>query len=322
MRSADAFFPYMQDDPVKMAKLARAGHDIAGFENARVPFDESVEVSAFNVHTGMKGLQRTPLVLESLVNDLEDLEKLHVPEPGTSGKVPVVLQAVEALQERMRDAPIFLGIVTPWTLATQLRGETVCLLDMYSEERLLDGLLEKTSEFIIEYVREAGKRGVDQIVLEEPLANEDVMDLDRFRRFVEPYEDRVADNIRTESIESMLQISGAMSEEHLRRIVEIDVDALCVDESIDTPLAKSICHEKGILVFGNVCTTAVLLSGDRKAVQKSARMCLAQGVDAVAPGGSLELHTPTDNLRAFTSAVKTRGANEKEGRPAWLGPWG
>lgn len=311
MRSANAFFPYVQDDPVKMAKLARAGHDVAGFENARVPFDETVEVSAFDVHTGMKGLQRTPLVLESLVNDLNDLEGLQVPEPATSGKVPVVLQAVEMLQEKMRNAPIFLGIVTPWTLATQLRGETVCLLDMYSEEKLLEGLLERTSEFIIEYVKEAGKTGVDQIVLEEPLANEDVMDLDRFRHFVEPYEDRVADSTRTESIESMLQISGAMSEEHLRRIVEIDVDALCVDESVDIPLAKSICHERGMLVFGNVCTTAVLLSGDRKTVQKSARICLAEGVDAVAPGGSLELHTPTENLLAFTSAVKKHGARMK-----------
>lgn len=311
MRSADAFFPYVQDDPVKMAKLARAGHDVAGFENARVPFDETVEVSAFNVHTGMKGLQRTPLVLESLVDDLDDLDDLHVPEPGTSGKVPVVLQAVEALQEKMRNVPIFLGIVTPWTLATQLRGETVCLLDMYSEDKLLEGLLEKTTEFIIEYVREAAKKGIDQIVLEEPLANEDVMDLERFKCFVEPFEDRVANTMRAESIESMLQIAGAMSEDHLRRIVEIDVDALCVDESVDIPLAREVCHEKGMLVFGNISTTTVLLSGDRKAVQRSARLCLANGVDAVAPGDSLEIHTPTDNLTALTGAVKKHGVRMK-----------
>lgn len=308
MRSADAYIPYVQDDPAKMARLARAGHDIAGFENARVPFDETVEVSAFNVHTGMKGLQRTPLVLESLVYDLDDLEGLQVPEPATSGKVPVVLQSVDILQQKMRNAPIFLGIVTPWTLATQLRGETVCMLDMYNEERLLDGLLERTSEFIIEYVREAARKGVDQIVLEEPLANEDVMDLERFRRFVEPYEDRVANIIRTEGIESMLQIAGGMSEEHLRRIVEIDVDALCVDESADVPLAKAICHDKGMLVFGNVCTTSVLLSGDRKVVQRTARKCLADGLDAISPGGSLELHTPTDNLLALTGTVKRHGA--------------
>lgn len=311
MRSADAFIPYVQDDPVKMARLAKAGHDIAGFENARVPFDETVEVSAFNVHTGMKGLQRTPLVLESLVNDLDDLEGLQVPEPATSGKVPVVLQAVEMLQERMRNAPIFLGIVTPWTLATQLRGETVCMLDIYNEEKLLEGLLHKTSDFIIEYVREAAKKGVDQIVLEEPLANEDVMDLERFRRFVEPYEDRVADTICMEGIESMLQIAGGMSEEHLRRIVEIDVDALCIDESVDIPMARGICHDRGMLVFGNVCTTEVLLAGDRKLVQRTARMCLADGVDAVSPGGSLELHTPTDNLMALTGTVKKHGMRMK-----------
>ncbi|MHC1709560.1 MAG: uroporphyrinogen decarboxylase family protein [Methanomassiliicoccales archaeon] len=307
MRSADAFFPYVQDDPVKMARLAKAGHDVAGFENVRVPFDESVEVSAFNVHTGMKGLQRTPMVLESLVNDLDDLERLQVPDPMSSGKVPAVLKAVEILQNKMGEVPIFLGIITPWTLATQLRGETVCLLDMVSENKLLEGLLEKSTDFILEYVKEASKRGVDQIVLEEPMANENVMDMEMFRRFVEPYEDMIANRMRAEGIESMLQIAGEFSEEQLERMVEVDVDALCIDECVDIPLAKRICSAKGILVFGNLCTTSVLLNGDRKLVQRSVRRCLSDGADAVAPGSNLELHTPTDNLVAMTTAVKRSG---------------
>ncbi|MHC1680554.1 MAG: uroporphyrinogen decarboxylase family protein [Methanomassiliicoccales archaeon] len=307
MRSADAFFPYVQDDPVKMARLAKAGHDVAGFENVRVPFDESVEVSAFNVHTGMKGLQRTPMVLESLVNDLNDLDKLQVPDPRSSGKVPGVLKAVEILQNKMRDVPIFLGIITPWTLATELRGETVCLLDMVNENRLLEGLLERSTEFILEYVKEASKHGVDQIVLEEPMANENVMDLDMFRKFVEPYEDIIANKMRAEGIESMLQIAGAFSEEQLERIVEVDVDALCVDECVEISMAKKICGTKGMLVFGNLCTTSVLLNGDRRMIQRSVKKCLSDGTDAVAPGSSLELHTPTDNLVAMTAFAKRSG---------------
>jgi [methyl-Co(III) methylamine-specific corrinoid protein]:coenzyme M methyltransferase len=311
MRSADAFFPYVQDDPVKMARLAKAGHDVAGFENVRVPFDESVEVSAFNVATGMKGLQRTPMVLESLVNDLDDLESLQVPDPRTSGKVPAVLKAVDILQSKMRDVPIFLGIITPWTLATQLRGETVCLLDMVNENRLLEGLLERSTDFILEYVKEASRRGVDQIVLEEPMANENVMDLEMFRKFVEPYEDIIANEMRGEGIESMLHISGAFSEEQLERIVEVDVDALCVDECVEISMAKRFCDPRGMLVFGNLCTTSVLLNGNRRSVQSAVKRCLSEGADAVAPGDSLELHTPTDNLVAMTAAVKRTGTKKR-----------
>jgi uroporphyrinogen-III decarboxylase len=52
MKAATAYFPEVQDDPIKMARLAIATHDVAGFENVRVPFDETVETSAFGVLTG------------------------------------------------------------------------------------------------------------------------------------------------------------------------------------------------------------------------------------------------------------------------------
>jgi MtaA/CmuA family methyltransferase len=247
-----------------------------------------------------------------LVNDLNDLDKLQVPDPRSAGKVPSVLQAVEILQNKMGNVPIFLGIITPWTLATQLRGETVCLLDMVNENRLLEGLLDRSTEFILEYVKEASKRGVDQIVLEEPMANENVMDLEMFRKFVEPYEDIIANEMRAEGIESMLQIAGAFSGEQLDRIVEVDVDALCVDECVDIRLAKEICQARGMLVFGNVCTTSVLLNGDHKMIRRSVKKCLSEGADAVAPGSSLELHTPTDNLVAMTSAAKRPGTGMRK----------
>jgi [methyl-Co(III) methylamine-specific corrinoid protein]:coenzyme M methyltransferase len=304
MKASDAFLPYVQDDPVKMARLAKAGHAVAGFENVRVPFDESVEVSAFGVSTGMRGMQRMPIVLESLVSGLTDVDRLHVPDPGSSGKVPAVLDAVELLQKELHNVPIFLGIVTPMTLAMHLRGESVCLLDMEDEMSLLQGLLEKSTEFILEYVHESTKRGVDQIVLEEPFANDDVMDLEKFKRFVEPYEDRVANAMRKEGIESMLQIEGHVSEEQLERLVEIDVDALCIDENVSIKTAKRICARRKMLVIGNVSTTDDLLSGNRLKVQRTTKRCLAEGVDAVAPGCSLEMHTPLENLTAMTSTAK------------------
>jgi uroporphyrinogen-III decarboxylase len=159
MKAADAYYPAVQDDPIKMAKLARAAHKIAGFENTRVPFDETVEISAYGTITGWKGASRHPLVLQHLISKPEDVDKLNIPDPRTEGKVPMVLEAVRLLDEERRDVPIFLGIISPLMLAMQLRGDHETMMDMTNNQKLLEDLLEKTTEFILEYTREAVEAG-------------------------------------------------------------------------------------------------------------------------------------------------------------------
>ncbi|MDD1744106.1 MAG: hypothetical protein LUO85_05720, partial [Methanomassiliicoccales archaeon] len=165
MKVANAFYPEVQDDPIKMARLAMASHDIAGFENTRVPFDETVEVSAYGALTGRKGAMRQPLVLHHQVGGPEDVDRLQVPDPRTDGKVSVVLEAVRFLNQERRDVPVFLGIISPLMLAMQLRGDHETMLDMTNDPHLVKSLLNKTTSFILEYAREAVEAGADQLVL-------------------------------------------------------------------------------------------------------------------------------------------------------------
>ncbi len=311
MKAARAYYPEIQDDPIKMAKLAIATHDIAGFENVRVPFDESVEASAFGVLTGRKGAQRTPLVLRHKITDPIDVEKLHIPDPRTEGKVPVVLESVRLLQaewDAAEDVPIFIGIISPLMLAMQLRGDHETLLDMEKAPDLLKALLDKTTDFILEYLREAVEAGVDQIIIDDSLSNSDILTLKNFQKFAEPYEDRVANEMRRFGIESILHVCGKVSEEQLERMIEIDVDALSIDEEVPINLAKRLSASKHMAIVGNISPTKVLLMGKPSKVEEETRRCIEQGVDAVAPGCSLETYTPTENIHTLTMVAKRYGA--------------
>jgi [methyl-Co(III) methylamine-specific corrinoid protein]:coenzyme M methyltransferase len=311
MKAASAFYPEIQDDPVKMARLAIASHNLAGFEDVRVPFDDSVEVSAFGVLTRHMGAQRLPVVLQRRVSKTDDVDRLLVPDPRTEGKVPVVLEAVRILEEEWEEAvevPIFLGITSPLMLAMQLRGDHETLMDMDKDPSLLKALLAKTTDFILEYVREAVEAGVDQIVLDDSLSNSEFLTLQHFREFVEPYEDRVANEMRRVGIESILHVCGHVSEQQLDRMIEIDVDALSIDEGVPISLAKRLGARRHMAVIGNVSPTKTLLMGSVQRVEEDTRGCIDAGVDVVAPGCSLETYTPLDNLVAMTSTAKRYGA--------------
>jgi [methyl-Co(III) methylamine-specific corrinoid protein]:coenzyme M methyltransferase len=315
MKASNAFYPEVQDDPIKMARLARAAHELAGFENARVPFDETVEVSAYGAITGRKGMSRHPLVLQHLIVKPEDVEKLHVPDPRTEGKVPVVLEAVRLLDEERRDVPIFLGIISPLMLAMQLRGDHETMLDMTNDPELLKQLLSKTTDFILEYAREGVEAGVDQLVLDDSLSNSDFLTLHQFKTFAEPYEDKVANEMRKMDIESILHVCGNVSEAQLDRMIEIDVDALSIDEAVPITVAKRIAARRHMVVLGNISPTKTLLMGKAGLIEEATKRCIDDGVDAVAPGCNLETYTPLENLLAMTRTAKSYGAEKaKEGR--------
>jgi len=311
MKASDSYFPEVQDDPVKMARLAIAAHDAAGFENVRVPFDESVEASAFGVITGRMGAQRLPLVLQHIISSPSDVDALTVPDPKAEGRPPRVLQAVRWLEEEWKESeevPVFIGITSPLMLAMQLRGDHEVLLDMHQDPFLLGKLLGKLTEFILEYLRAAVEAGADQIVLDDSLSNSDVLSFEHFRKFVEPYEDRIANEMRSLQVESILHVCGKVSRQQLERMVEIDVDALSIDEEVPIPLAKSLVGTRGMVIVGNVSPTKTLLMGSPPSIEMETRRCIDEGVDAVAPGCCLETYTPMENLRAMTSTAKRYGA--------------
>jgi [methyl-Co(III) methylamine-specific corrinoid protein]:coenzyme M methyltransferase len=310
MKASNAFYPEVQDDPLKMARLARAAHVIAGFENVRVPFDEAVEVSSYGAITGRKGMVRHPLVLKHLIAKPEDVDRLQVPDPRNDGKVPVVLEAVRLLEGERKDVPVFLGIISPLMLAMQLRGDHETMIDMAANPELLKNLLRKTTDFVLEFSREAVEAGADQLVLDDSLSNSDFLTLEQFKTYAEPYEDRVANEMRKMDIESILHVCGNISEAQLDRMIEIDVDAISIDEAVPIAMAKRVGARRHTLVLGNISPTKTLLMGKANQIEEATKRCIDDGVDAVAPGCSLETYTPLENLIAMTATAKSYRAKK------------
>ena len=93
-------------------------------------------------------------------------------------------------------------------------------------------------------------------------------------------------------------------------IGETGADGISIDSSVDVLYAHGLLSRRSA-VIGNISTTDMLLHGTEDKVRTCTAECIAEGVDAVAPGCGLVLQTPMNNIRAMVdTTIRGRG-----GRP-------
>ena len=72
MDAVGAFWPEAHSNAEQMALLGAAGHEVFGFENARIPFCLTVEAEAFGCKVDLGKVDRTPMVKDHLYTADQD----------------------------------------------------------------------------------------------------------------------------------------------------------------------------------------------------------------------------------------------------------
>lgn len=303
MRMSGAFWPEAHINPVTMSKLARAAREFAGMESIRVPFEVSVDASAFGTPTDERRLIRQPLVLRRMVRSQEDLFNTRVPDPHMDGRAPVVLEALELISRQVSDVPIICGVVGPFQLACQLRGEQLFLKDLGDSPDFARTLLNITTEWGVRFSLAALESGADVICIVDGTATAETLTREMYDRFSWAYERRIAKAIRGQNGLSILHICGDTSR-NLDLMVSTDVDGVSVDHRVPISGAKAVCHGR-TAVIGNVSPTTTLNTGTPLEVAKETLSCLEAGTDVVAPGCGFAPETPLENMRTMVRVTRS-----------------
>jgi len=305
MKASGAYWPDAHADPELMARLALAAHDLAGLESVRVPFEVSVDASAFGAVTVDRKLRRGPIILSNRVPKREDFEAMEVPDPTRSGKVPTVLQAIRSLKGRVSDVPIICGMVSPHMLAFQLIGDQTAKMDMYQDPVFLKAVIHKAKSFAISFAVAASEAGADVITMVDAFASGDFLSPKQYQEFALPYQAKVCKEVEKLGIPLILHICGNTTA-ILPMMAETGANGISVDHEVEIAYAKMVCHGKAA-VLGNICPSTTLLKGSPQEVTSATMRCLEAGTDAVAPGCGLALETPLANLKAMVEATKRFG---------------
>lgn len=152
-----------------------------------------------------------PIIEQPVITDIGRIPELRIPDPGSSGRMPVYLQAIERLYQAKGDIlPVFAYIPAPFTTAAGLRGVEDFLMDTLIHPEAAHQLLEKSLEAAIRFCDECILAGALPILV-DPLASGSVISRRTYSEFAAPYEKRLIDYLHRYDLDITLHICGDTS---------------------------------------------------------------------------------------------------------------
>jgi uroporphyrinogen decarboxylase len=154
--------------------------------------DLSVEAEAFG--SAIKFAEgEVPTVTGSIVKSLEDAEALRIPETGR-GRTGIYIEAIQKAAARIRDRPVFAGVIGPFSLAGRLMDVGEALMNCITEPEMVHATMRKTTDFLTSYIRAYKDTGAGGVVIAEPLTG--LLSPELAENFSEPYMREIVDAVQ------------------------------------------------------------------------------------------------------------------------------
>ncbi len=130
--------------------------------------DLSLEAEAFGSTIHVSD-DEVPTVVGSIIATEEDADALQVPEIG-AGRTQIYIDAIEKSVKLIEDRPVFAGVIGPFSLAGRLMDVSEAMIYCYEEPDMVHTVLEKVTEFLIQYINAYKAVGANGVLMAEPLA--------------------------------------------------------------------------------------------------------------------------------------------------------
>ncbi|KKG12719.1 methylcobamide:CoM methyltransferase MtaA [Methanosarcina sp. 2.H.A.1B.4] len=299
MDMTGAYWPQANYDSHKMAALALAGHEIAGFENVRCPFCTTVLAESLGCTVAEGSVDIQPYVTDFPCKKKNDVKNISVPYPLLeSRRTSVVLDAVEIIKNNVgEDVPVVAGLVGPAGLASMLAGMKNYLMWFVTNPEVVEELMGTLTEACIEYANGLLERGADAVVLIDSEAGPDIIAPQMFETSVFPLYRKFCREVQGLKILHMCGDATAV----LDPLADAGFEGISIEEKVSVSFAKRIVGNRACLI-GNVSPSDTLLTKGPEEVIIEARACLEDGIDILAPGCGLAPHTPLENIKALFRA--------------------
>lgn len=157
--------------------------------------DLSVESEAFGAKIRFSD-DEIPTVEKGIINDISEAKDIAVPKVG-AGRTSIYIDGVRKAKLSITDIPVFCGVIGPYSLACRLFDMTELMMACFDSEDEVKILLEKATQFLIEYIKAFKEAGADGVVMAEPAAG--LLSPDMAEEFSAPYVKRIIDCVNDDN---------------------------------------------------------------------------------------------------------------------------
>ncbi len=265
--------------------------------------DLSLEAEAFGSEIRVSD-DEVPTVIGSIVSTEEEAEALKVPEIG-AGRTQIYIDAIEKACKLITDRPVLAGVIGPFSLAGRLLDVSEALIYCYDEPDMVHKVLEKATEFLINYCKEYKKVGANGIVMAEPLAG--LLSPSLAEEFSADYVKQIVDAVQDDEFIVVYHNCGNSTIKTIDTIVTNDCPMYHFGNAIDMEEMMSHIPEN-LIAMGNVDPAGEFRNGTPESIYARTKevmeKCCKYKNFVISSGCDIPPMSPWENISAFFKAVE------------------
>ena len=284
------------------AKGMKAIMDRCNMGAALNMMDLSVEAEAFGAKVKFEE-NEVPAVTEGLISDISEAYDVKVPSIG-AGRTNIYVDGVKKAKEIITDAPVFCGVIGPYSLAGRIFDMMELMMSCYDDPDGVKELVNKCKLFLIDYLKAFKAAGADGVVMAEPASG--MLSPDMCEEFSTPYVKEIIDAVADENFVFVYHNCGNNTIAQAETIASLGADVYHFGNAIDLSEMIPLMPE-GSVVMGNVdpvpfktSTPEVIEKTTREVFEK----CNKFDNFMLSSGCDIPAEAKWENLDAYFSTVK------------------
>ena len=264
--------------------------------------DLSLEAEAFGADIKTSDME-VPTVAGTLVKDIADADSLEVPTLS-SGRLEISIDGVTKAVGLIKDRPVFAGVIGPFSLAGRLVDVNKAMIYCKKNPELLHTVLQKTKDFLVEYIQAYKEIGANGIVMAEPLTG--LISPRLAEKFSEPYVREIAEVVRDENFLVIYHNCGNAALKMAESIMRTGCDAYHFGNAIDLKAMLEV-FDNDKIVMGNIDPVQQFTNGTPASISEATKLlledCAGYSNFVISSGCDIPPAASWDNIDAFFETV-------------------
>ena len=247
-----------------------------------------------------------PSVKEHILQNIEDVKGLKLPDPLNDSRMPVVIEACRQLRESAgNECVIAACVMGPVSIASQIMGLESFLYQLVDNPDGINQVLDFTEKVAISYGRALIKAGAHCPVVFDPVASPAVIPPSLFVHYEVQRLKRMYDSFRDEGAPiSWISIAGA-TQKIMPYFKKAGINLATIDYVV--PISEAFKLADNIALNGNLKPYS-FVSCSPAEMKEEVRRCLMEakgkGNYIIGSGCEIPVESNIENIRAMVEAVR------------------
>lgn len=271
--------------------------------------DLSVEAECFGAPIRVSDDEVPTVIGPVLSTEVEEEERLaqaetlKIPEIGAA-RTQIYIDAISKAIKLIGDRPVLAGVIGPFSLAGRLLDVTHSLIYCYEEPDMVHVVLEKCTEFIIQYIKAYKAVGANGVVIAEPLAG--LLSPALAEEFSGEYSRRIVQAVQDQCFAVIYHNCGNTANITLNSILSCGANAYHFGNAVNmTEIMEKVPAD--IICMGNIDPAVEFRNGTPTSIFEKTivlmQECCKYPNFVISSGCDIPPLAPWENIEAFFAAV-------------------